>query len=123
MTTFQKDLYRNGLDNDFVIDGTEFSFDNDPVMTINGLTAGLKGGAGLRYLIKPNSSLRLGVAYRLYAPLSHWWITIKETSGSRKNSKTIGEGDDHIIEDVNSGGMKQVKISGFETTFSFILRF
>ncbi|KKL88251.1 hypothetical protein LCGC14_1926600, partial [marine sediment metagenome] len=31
--------------------------------------------------------------------------------------------DDNIIEDENSGGMKQVRISGVEATFSFILRF
>ncbi len=123
MTTFQKGLNRNGLDNDFTIDRTDFSFNNDPVLTINGITGGLKGGVGVRYLIKPNTSLRAGVSYRLYGPINNWYLTIKETSGSRKNSVTISGDDDNIIEDENSGGMKQVRISGVEATFSFILRF
>jgi hypothetical protein len=123
MTTFQQDLDRNGLDNDFEIEGTKFTFDNDPVLTINGFTLGLKGEMGVRYLIKPNSSLRLGLGYRLYAPINNWYLTIKETAGSRKNSVTIGGDHENVIEDADSGGMKQVKISGFEATFSFTLRF
>ena len=123
MTTFQQTLSRNGLSPVFWVNDTEFKFSNDPVMTINGFTVGLKGGIGVRYLIRPNSSIRMGVAYRLYAPISNWYITIKETSGSRKNSVTIKQNDNNIIEDANSGGMKQVRISGFEATLSFILRF
>jgi hypothetical protein len=123
MTTFQQDLYRNNLAPDFKIDGTDFDFDNDPVLTINGFTVGLKGETGIRYLIKPNSSLRIGLGYRLYAPINNWYLTIKETAGSRKNSITIGGDHENVIEDANSGGMKQVRISGFEATLSFILRF
>ncbi len=124
MTTFQQRLNQNyWLVDYFTVNGTEFDFANDPVLTINGITAGLKGGAGVRYLIKPNISLRAGVSYRLYFPINSWWITIKETGGSRKNSVTIDGDDDNIIEDENSGGMKQVRISGVEATFSFILRF
>jgi len=64
MTTFQQDLNRNGLDNDFVINGTDFTFTNDPAMTIYGLTVALKGVEGDRYLIKPNTPLRLSLGYR-----------------------------------------------------------
>ncbi|MCK4804641.1 MAG: hypothetical protein KAT88_08785, partial [Spirochaetes bacterium] len=74
-------------------------------------------------LIKPNASIKAGVNYRLYTPIKSWWIKIEETSGSTKESVTIGSGRKNIIEDADSEGMKQVKLSGYELNLSFILRF
>ncbi len=122
MTTFQMNLYRNGLDNDFSIEGTNFSFDNDPVLSIYGISGGLKGSAGLKFLINPKAAIRAGVNYRLYIPINDWKIKIKETSGS-KESVTIDSNSRHIHETPDSEGMKQVKLSGYELNLSFILRF
>jgi hypothetical protein len=123
MSTFQKTLNQNGLSPTFYVDGTAFEFKNDPVMTIYGLSVGVKGGVGLSYLLKPNSSLRAGISYRLYTPIKNWRIHIQETAGGSKESVTIGSDSKNIIEDANSEGMKQVNISGYDINLSYNLRF
>jgi len=125
MTTFSRDLKpKNFIDKLFTslnIEGTKIDYNQYPVVSIYGVSAGVKGGAGLTYLIKPNISLRTAINYRLYTPIKNWRIKIEETSGKVMDSVTISSDSEHIYE--VEGGMKRVNISGYEVNFSLNLRF
>jgi hypothetical protein len=123
MTTFQQRLRKNGLLNIISIEGTKIDFDDEPIMNIWGLSAGVKGSAGLTFLIKPRFALNAGVSYRLYTPIRNWKIRVAETAGSDKASVSIDSDSPNIVENPGSGKMKQVKLSGLEFTLALTSRF
>jgi len=123
MTSFKHSLDRYGILDDIMIEGTTIDFAQDPVINIYGLSLGVKGGTALNYLIKPNFSLRLGLNYRLYTPITNWKIHIEETSRGAKESVDIRSDSPNIIENEDSGGMKRVSISGYEVRVALTLRF
>ena len=123
MTTFQQRIYQNGIFNSMLIEGTWIDFDDDPVMNIYGVSVGVKGSAGLTFLLKPGFALNLGAAYRLYTPIRNWTIRIAETAGSDKDSVNLKSDSPNIVELPTSGKMKQVNISGYEFTLALTARF
>ncbi len=123
MTTFRRSLDQNGLSPFLFVEGEEIDFNQDPVMNIYGVAAGLKGSTALTYLIKPNFALSAGLGYRLYTPIKNWRIHIEETAGGSKNSVDIRGDSPNIIENEESGGLKEVHISGYEINAAVILRF
>jgi hypothetical protein len=122
MTTFQKSLYKWSIFGPLIINGTWIDYSNSPVMSIYGIAVGVKGGIGVTYLVNPDISLRAGINYRLYTPIRNWSILIEETGGSMQ-SVTLDSESPNVVESAESGGMKQVDISGFEINLSFNLRF
>lgn len=123
MTTFQQRILQNTVFPSMFIEGTRIDFDDDPIMNIWGLSAGLKGSAGLTFLIKPRFALNAGVSYRLYTPIRNWKIRVAETAGSDKASVSINSDSPNIIENPESGKMKQVSLSGLEITVALTSRF
>lgn len=123
MTTFKKSLKQAGILPFLSIDGTRIDFDQDPVMSINGVSVGAKAGIGLSYLVKPRFMLSLGLNYRLYTPIKNWRIRIEETSGGEQESVTIDGDSPNIVEAQGSEGMKRVNISGYDAVFSLTFRF
>lgn len=123
MTTFQKGLYKWSSPFDPIfIEGTWINPNNNPMMSIYGLAIGLKGGVGVSFLIDPNISIRAGFNYRLYTPIRNWNILIEETGGGMQ-SVTIDSESPNVEESLESQGMKQVDISGYEINLSFNVRF
>jgi len=123
MTTFRRSLDRNGLSPFLIVEGETIDFNQDPVMNIYGVAVGLKGSSAVTYLIKPNFALSAGLGYRLYTPINDWRIHIEETSGGSKNSVDIRSDSPNIIENEDSGGLKEVRISGYELNVAVVLRF
>jgi len=123
MTTFRRSLVQNGLSPVLLVEGEKIDFNQDPVMNIYGVAGGLKGSSTLTYLIKPAFALRAGLGYRLYTPIKNWRIHIEETAGGSKNSVDIRGDSPNIIENEQSGGLKEVRISGYEINVAVVLRF
>jgi hypothetical protein len=122
MTTFRRSLYKWTTFDPLIIGGTWIDYYNNPVMSIYGLAVGVKGGVGVTFLVNRDISLRACFNYRLYTPIRNWSILIEETAGSMQ-SVTIDSESDNIVESPESGGMKQVDISGYEISLSFNVRF
>jgi hypothetical protein len=120
MTIFSQDLSRGGdpTKTQLTIEGTQVEFGKDPVMNIYGLAFGAKGGAAFTFRLKPNSSIRAGLNYRLYTPIENWTIHVEETSGGSKESFDIDSDSANILENAATEGLKRVSISGFEATLS-----
>jgi hypothetical protein len=123
MTTFNKELEREGVKDSLIIEGTRIDIDDDPVIKFGGISVGAKGGAVVEYRIKTNLSLRLGINYRVYTSIDDWEVEIEETSGSNKETVTIDSDSSNIAEIFGSEGLKRVELSGYEFNFAFTFRF
>ena len=110
MTSFAQELGRVGTADHLDIGGERIDYNQDPTMTIDKFSFGVKGGAALNYRIGRGSSLRLGVNYRVYTPIEDWSITIEETSGSSKSSVDITSDVDNIAGE----GLKRASVSGLD---------
>jgi hypothetical protein len=123
MTTFQQTIEQTGSASSMTIEGVPIDFDDEPIMNIYGVSAGVRGKAGLTFLITPGFALKLGASYRLYTPIKNWTVKIAETAGSTKDSVHLSSDSPNIVETSTSGRMKQVNISGYEFTLALIMRF
>ncbi len=121
LSTFKERIYRNGILDSIYIEGTEIDYDQDPEVSIYGLGAGVKGTAGLRYVLGRDSSVYLGISYRLYTPVKNWILYVEETSGNRMDSVSINSDSDNIYP--LYGKMRSVDISGYEINIGYSLRF
>jgi len=121
MSTFKERIYQEGILPSISIEGTEIDYDQDPYASIYGLGIGLKGNAGIEFVIGRNSSVRAAVSYRLYTSIKNWMIHIEETSGDVMESVTIGSDSDNIFP--LYGSMKMVNINGLDISIGYNLRF
>ena len=121
MSTFKERIYRNGLLDFIDINGTEIDFDQDPYVSIYGLGVGIKGTAGLKFVVARDQALYFGISYRLYTRIKKWFLLIEETSGDKMDSVSIGSDSDNVYP--LFGQLKSVDISGYEIMAGYSMRF
>ena len=121
MSTFKNRIYQEGFLPWINIEGTEIDYSQDPYASIYGLGIGVKGSAGISFVVGRNSSIRADISYRLYTPIKNWMILIEETSGNVMDSVTIKSSSDNIVP--LYGGMKMVDINGFDISIGYNVKF